>query len=127
MSDRQPLQRPLRVKSRYKWLEGKEFPVDYQGTKKLLRDCTEQERQFIVDSGSDNTSSPVSSHGIISPMRLPGNGYRSTAPTMTTCPRRASVSMWRTAMATTSSNRQRGTGHPGRLVRVPSVYPAAPR
>jgi hypothetical protein len=54
MSDRQPLQRPLRVKSKYKWLEGKEFPVDDQGTKKLLRDCTEEERQFIVDSGSDN-------------------------------------------------------------------------
>lgn len=54
MSDRQPLQRPLRVKSKYKWMEGKEFPVDDQDTKKLLRDCTEQERQFIVDSGSDN-------------------------------------------------------------------------
>jgi hypothetical protein len=54
MSDQQPLQRPLRVKSKYKWMEGKEFPVDDQGTKKLLRDCTEDERQFIVDSGYDN-------------------------------------------------------------------------
>src|SRR5258705_12078940 len=51
---RRSIERPLRVKSKYKWLEGKEFPVDELGTKKLLRDCTEQERQFIVDSGSDN-------------------------------------------------------------------------
>jgi hypothetical protein len=54
MSDRQPLERPLRVKSKYKWLEGKEFPVDELGTKKLLRDCTEEDRQFILEAGSDN-------------------------------------------------------------------------
>jgi hypothetical protein len=54
MNERRPLERPLRVKSKYKWLEGKEFPVDDQGTQKMLRDCTEEERQFIVDSGSDN-------------------------------------------------------------------------
>jgi hypothetical protein len=52
--DRQPLERPLRLKSKYKWMENREFPVDDQGTKKLLRDCTEEDRQFIVDSGSDN-------------------------------------------------------------------------
>jgi hypothetical protein len=54
MNERRPLERPLRVKSKYKWLEDKEFQVDDRGTKKLLRDCTEEERQFIVDSESDN-------------------------------------------------------------------------
>jgi hypothetical protein len=52
--DRRPLARPLRLKSKNKWMENKEFPVDAQGTKKPLRDCTQAERRFIADSGWEN-------------------------------------------------------------------------
>jgi hypothetical protein len=52
--DRRPLERPLRLKSKNKWMEDKEFPADAQGTKKLLRDCTQAEKRFIAESGWEN-------------------------------------------------------------------------
>jgi hypothetical protein len=53
MTDEYPLARPLRLKSKYRGMEGEPFTVDDQGTKKLFRDCTEEDKQFIVDSGSE--------------------------------------------------------------------------
>jgi hypothetical protein len=48
-----PPERPLRLKSRFKGLEGEEFRVDDQGTKKVFRDCIEEEKQSLFDSGFD--------------------------------------------------------------------------
>jgi hypothetical protein len=52
-AERRPLERPLRLPSRNKWMEGKEFTVDDHGTQKVLRHCTEGERQYILESGWD--------------------------------------------------------------------------
>ena len=50
---RRPLQRPLRLTSKTRWMEGRQFTVDDQDTRKVLRDCTEDERQYILESGFD--------------------------------------------------------------------------
>jgi hypothetical protein len=50
---RQPLERPLRLTSKNKWMEDKVFTIDEQGTQKVLRGCTEEERQYVLESGWD--------------------------------------------------------------------------